>query len=75
MGVRVRFREVSAYGRCPLPRGVRFREVSAYGRFKIQSFRRETAGTAVCCLLMRGVRLQQVSVSGGSTVVLNSEQT
>ena len=43
-------------------------EVSAHGRLKMCSFRREIAGTQVLCLLMRGVHLQEVSVSGGSTV-------
>ena len=36
----------------------------------MQSFSREIAGTAVWCLIMRGVRLWEVSVSGGSTVSL-----
>ena len=43
---------------------VRLREVSAYGRRKMQSFSRKIA---VCCPHMGGVRLQEVSVSGGST--------
>ena len=47
---------------------VRLGEESAYGRIKMQSFSREIAGTAVWRLLMGGVRLREVSVSGGSTV-------
>ena len=43
--------------------------VCVYGRLKIQSFSREIAGTAVWCLLMEGVRLWEMSVSGGSTVI------
>ena len=30
---------------------------------------REIAGTEFCCLLVGGVRLWEVSVSGGSTVI------
>ena len=34
----VLLREVSAYGRCPLTRGVRLWEVSAYGRCPLAEF-------------------------------------
>ena len=49
---------------------VSLREVSAYRRFKIYSFRREIAGTQFGVhKLMAGVRLREVSISGGSTVL------
>ena len=41
---------------------VRLRELSAYGKLNMNSFSSEIAGTTV------GVRLREVSVSGGSTV-------
>ena len=40
-------------------------EVSIYGRLSIQSFLKEVAGTSDWCPLTGGVRLQEVSASGG----------
>ena len=44
-------------------------EVSVYSRLLIQSFLKEIAGTSDWCPLTGGVRLREVSASGGSTVV------
>ena len=43
-------------------------EVSVYRRLSIQSFLKEMVGTSDRCPLTGGVRLQEVSASGGSTV-------
>ncbi|KAK3731823.1 hypothetical protein QZH41_020179, partial [Actinostola sp. cb2023] len=62
ISVGVRLREVSAYGRCPLPGGVRFREVSASGRCPLPggACLREVSANGRCPLT-GGVRLREVS--------------
>ena len=50
--------------KCPLKRGVHLREVK-------NVFFLYVVGTMPKCLPTGGVRLQEVSVSGGSTVILN----
>ena len=53
---------MSAYGSCPFMRGVRLWEV-------VDTEFSEMAGTSDWCPLTVGVRLREVSASGGLTVL------